>query len=100
MEHITIKEYAALRGCSEQNVRKMIADGQLAYELSGNANRNQTKSLIPVSELPDKLQAKHYGAKAGSAVAMVAQPKALEDYTADERAQIKLWSELLEEWQR
>lgn len=31
---------------------------------------------------------------------MVAQPKALEDYTADERAQIKLWSELLEEWQR
>lgn len=51
MEHITIKEYAKLRGCSEQNVRKMIADGQLAYELSGNANRNQTKYLIPVSEL-------------------------------------------------
>lgn len=100
MEHITIKEYAALRGCSERNVRKMIADGQLAYELSGNANRNQTKYLIPVSELPDRLQAKHYGAKAGSAAAMVAQPKALEDYTADERAQIKLWSELLEEWQR
>ena len=68
MEHITIKEYAALRGCSERNVRKMIADGQLAYELSGNANRNQTKYQAASEALRRKSRKRsRYGSAAESA---------------------------------
>ncbi len=103
MEHLTVKEYAVLSGCSERCVRKQLTGGQLAYELSGNPLNHTRQYLIPVSTLPGNLQAKYYGAQAGSAATVAgaaAQRKALEEYTAEERAQIKMWSDLLTEWQR
>jgi putative transposase len=101
MDKLTVCEYAELRGCSEQYVRRLIADERLAYQIADNPANKIKQYLIPISALPGDLQAKYYGSRAGKAAAgAVKQPRVLEEYSADERERIKMWSELLMDWQR
>lgn len=104
MDQLTVREFAELKGCSERYVRKLIAAGSLAYQIADDPSNNVKQYLIPASALPESLQAKYYAGKGGLAVQgikeVAARPKLLEEYSEDEREQIRMWSELLLDWQR
>lgn len=101
MDKLTVRELAELKGCSDRYVRMMISENRIAYEEAADPANKIKQYLIPVNALPAELQSKYYGSRAGAAVAgAVKQPKALEEYSAVERDHIRMWSELLMEWQR
>lgn len=101
MDKLTVREYAELRGCSERHARRLLVTEQTAYEISDDPANKIKQYLIPVSELPPALQSKYYGSRVGTAAAgTVKQPRMLEEYSAEERERIKMWSELLMDWQR
>ena len=60
MEHLTVKEYADLRGITVQYARKLVSDGKLkadtVYGAGGISGRSY---LIPLSEIAPRLQKKY-----------------------------------------
>lgn len=104
MDKLTVREFAELKGCSERHARRLLIAGQIAYEVADDPLNKIKQYLIPASALPESLQAKYYAGKGGLAVQgikeVAARPKLLEEYSEDEREQIRMWSELLLDWQR
>lgn len=109
MEYLTVKEAAELKGCSEQYVKKLCKDNKLQSIQEINS-KGRPKYLIPVSALPEDLQAKYYARlykEAGTAPELkehVSKPvkkvikKPFEQYTAEQRAEIALWCGIIREW--
>lgn len=112
MDGLTVKEVAALKGCSVQAVRKMIKDGKLETVETKSPANGRLQYLAPVETLPEDLRAKYYASIHADAPAMPApaekpKPKGraekaakpFEEYSQAEREEIMLWTEILEVWQ-
>ncbi len=103
---ISIKEAALLRGCSAQHLQKQALAGQI------NAVTEQTKNgrkkyMIPLTELTEAEQIRYYsdhGMELPKELRKVktkpaaARSTDLESYSADQREEINIWSEILREW--
>lgn len=109
METLTTKEYAELRGCTVQYIRKLVAAGKIkANESYGAGGTGGTSYLIPLASIEPELQRKYRRRKArqeaaqetGQAGQETAGPTAvdLELYTEEERAQMALWKTILADW--
>ena len=110
MDYLSVSDVAKLKGVSDRAVQKSITDGKISctVELS---DRKRPKYMIPVSSLPEELQARYYGKlrqEAGIppvAEKAVKQPgkrseKSFEDFSEEERGQIIMWRGIVEDWQR
>ncbi|MDE5935923.1 MAG: hypothetical protein K2G83_00740 [Ruminococcus sp.] len=63
MDYLTVKEVANLKQCSVQYIKKRCKDKKIAAELQHNPETNKERYIIPVSALPEDLQAKYYKQK-------------------------------------
>lgn len=112
MEYLTVKEVAALKGCSERYIKTLCSQGKL-QATSMKSCKNRMKYMIPVSSLPDDLKSRYYGRlkkEAGIMTEPVQEPaqakKAkvkrilnFEDCTEEQRRTINTWTSILNEWQ-
>lgn len=106
MEEITVKEYAQLRGCTEQYVRKMISENRLtANERWGQGGNKGLSYMIPLSSIDDpKLIAKYRrieSRKANSGRTKETKPVTLPDkeaMTEKERGEITFWKQVIAGW--
>lgn len=53
MDYLTVKEYAELKCCKPQYVRKLILDGKLEAEQCTHSQNKQMCYMIPVSTLSE-----------------------------------------------
>lgn len=110
MEHITVNEYAELCQCSVRTAQRNISGGKVSciVELT---DRKRPKYMIPVSSLPEELQAKYYCGKRQEAGIPPPVEKAekksksrvkmaFEDFSEEERKRIIMWRGIIEDWQR
>lgn len=98
---LTVKEIAELKGCSEQYIKKLVAENKLVCVETTN-EKNRKKYLIPLSSLPGNLQRKYYQQKKREEVRgilPVTPSKPLDCYTDAERKEIAFWMDLVEQWQ-
>lgn len=116
MDYLTATEMSKLKGCSLQNIQKLLKDGKIEAKQEVNC-KGRMKYLILVSALPEELQAKYYKQKRtetgilpekiesgnGSATALKYRckgiKKAFQEFSETERLTIKFWIDLLNEWQ-
>lgn len=117
MDYLTVKEVAELKGCSERYVRKQISDGTISANEIVNQSNGRTCYSIPITSLPEELQAKYYkqkrteagitpekaepekSEKTGVKYGLKGKKRDFESFSADERDVISLWINLLHEWQ-
>ncbi len=107
LDYLSVKEAAVLKGCSERYIKQICKNGKLSCDIEIN-NKNRPKYMIPISALPDDLQLKFYNSKKQEAgiepvLKAVKQhkntvKKAFEDFTAEQREQITMWTSILDEW--
>ncbi len=107
MELLTVKDVAALKGCSVQYIKKLARNNTLAHEVGVNGN-GRKKYLFPISSLDTSLQLKWYkqrGAYVPPELRQAPKPvppkalKPLEFYSKQQREEIDSCIQLLEQWQ-
>ena len=109
MDYLTVKEVAELKGCSERYVQRLCKSGKIEFALYIDANNQQQSYSIPISTLPDELQQRYYKQQRSDAGLLpevkekvkpsARKQRAFEELTADERAEVNVWTEILKEWQ-
>lgn len=106
MEQLTVKEYADLRGCNEQYVRKLISQGKItAVETFGVGGHKGLNYKIPLASIEPKLIAKYkriQTRKQNTDKPKESKPVLITDVealTANERLEIVFWKEIIEEWE-
>lgn len=109
MDYLSVKEAAELKGCSERYIKQLCKDGKLMCSIEIN-DKNRPKYMIPVSALPEDLQAKYYAKKRNEAniepVKTVVKRdkkavlKPFEQFSKAEREQIVLWKSIIDDWQK
>lgn len=112
MDYLTVKEAAELKGCSERYIQRLIKSEKLSYKEQINARNNQICYMIPVTALPEELQAKYYKQeKTKTGILPEKVEKAvlkyrskgnqmkIDSFSAEEREEIQFWICLLNEWQ-
>ncbi len=116
MDYLTVAEVSKLKGCSLQNIQKLLKDGKIEAKQERNC-KGRMKYLIPVSALSEDLQTKYYKQKRtatgilpektesqnDSATALKYRckgiKKSFQEFSEKERLTIKFWIDLLNEWQ-
>ena len=116
MDYLTLKGVAELKGCSWQNIQRLVKDKKLDF-IQKLSCKGRMKYLIPVSALPEDLQAKYYKQKrtetgikpekteSGNAPETALKygckgvKKAFQEFSETERETIRFWINLLNEWQ-
>lgn len=63
MDYLTVAELAELKNCSVQYIKRICKDGKMLTELQPHPQNKQLCYMIPVSALPEDLQAKYYRKK-------------------------------------
>lgn len=113
MEYLTVKELAELKGCSERYIQRLVKSNKIVAEEHINPSNKQTCYSIAISSLPDDLQAKYYKQKRTEAGLLPEQQdvkekkaekpqapqRSFEELSADERAEVNLWTDIVREWQ-
>lgn len=117
MDYLTVKKVAELKNCSERYIRKQIYKGDISANQVINETNGHLSYLIPVSALPEDLQAKYYKQKRTETGVLPEKTepentlqtafkyrlkgvsKTFEEFSETERAVIKFWTDLLREWQ-
>ncbi|MCM1271631.1 MAG: DDE-type integrase/transposase/recombinase [Ruminococcus flavefaciens] len=118
MDYLTVKELAELKGCSLQHLQKQIKIGKIYAEQKLHPQNNKMCYMIPITSLPEELQAKYYKQKRTETGIMpekseseqpVKEPglkyrskgtkRTFDSFTAEEREIIRFWIDLLNEWQ-
>lgn len=112
MDYLTIKELAQLKGCSERHAKRIVKEGKIQAEMQIDPMIKQERYMIPISTLPEDLQAKYYAKlkkEAGLSPELIesetlkphknAVKKRFEEYSEAERVEIALWCNILREWQ-
>lgn len=113
MDYLTVKEVAALKGCSERYIRTQIKSDKLQAEKTINASNGHESYLVSISSLSEELQVKYHKQKRTEAgllpekksdgVKPIKKPivpqRSFEKLSADERAEVNLWTEIVREWQ-
>ena len=111
MTLLTVQEVATLKGCTERYIRKLINENKLLY-VDADISNKKYKYMIPLENLPEDLQMKYHEKfqteyeplpinlpKPKQKRKAVKQRK-IDDFTAEERKEIALWCEILDEWQQ
>lgn len=117
MDYLTVTEMAKLKKCSISYISRLIKTNKIPAESTLNPETNKIHSLIPVSALPEDLQAKYYKQKRTETGVMPGKTesenssetafkyrlkdvsKAFEELSETERLTIIFWIDLLNEWQ-
>lgn len=113
MDYLTVKEIAELKNCSERYVKKLCKDGKIQTELQPHPQNKQLCYMIPIMSLSEDLQAKYYkqkrtetgllpeqeADKAKKAEKPTVPQRSFEELSADERAEVNLWTDIVREWQ-
>lgn len=117
MDYLTVTELAELKKCSISYISRLIKTNKISAEFTLNPETNKMHSLIPISALPEDLQAKYYRQKRTETgilpekIETESTPqtafkyrlkgvkKSFEEFSVTERAVIKFWTNLLREWQ-
>ena len=113
MDYLTMKEVADLKGCSWQNIQRLVKNGKLNF-VQEMGNKGRMKYLISVSALPEDLQARYYAKlrkDTGLAPELIEDKpeialkkpkktikKAFEEYSQAEREEMAEWIRILREW--
>lgn len=104
MEQISVEEYAELRGCTCQYVRKLIRDGKLsAVERFGAGGKNGLSYMIPLAECDPKIIKKYNRLHKIKATEEKPEkpyliPQSMEKMTEAERTEIFFWKKVLNDW--
>lgn len=117
MDYLTVAELAELKNCSVQYIKRICKDGKILTELQPHPQNKQPCYMIPISALPEDLQAKYYRKKkteAGILPEKIESSNAIEtplkcncksvektfqEFSEAERETIRFWSNLLNQWQ-
>lgn len=112
MDYLTVKEAAELKCCSERYVKTLCKNGKLHSEQQIHPQNKQMCYMIPVSSLSENLQQKWYKQKRSESGLLLkateekpekkktaAPQRSFEELSADERAEVNLWTEIVKEWQ-
>ncbi len=112
MDYLTMKEVADLKGCSWQNIQRLVKSNKLDF-IQEMGCKGRMKYLIPVSVLSEDLQAKYYAKMkkdSGLAPELKNEPETVlkqspkrvqrtfEELSEEERTRLNFWCSLLEEW--
>ncbi len=111
MEYITVREYAELKGCKTQYIRKLCKDGEIQAEQRPHPQNNKMCYMIPITALPEEIQAKYYrNLKSNINLPVlneekkaVKEPKktvskSFEEMSEEERSEAMIWTGIIEEW--
>ena len=105
MIYITTKELADIRNCSMRNIQKLVKSNSIQSKIDESNGRK--KILIPISELTESEQIRYYTDKGIELPKELRKTKAkptaarstdIESYSADQREQITVWTEILRDW--
>ncbi len=107
METVSVSEYAELKGCTVQYVRKLITSGKLkASERFGAGGKNGLSYEIPLAECDPKIIRKYnrlHGIKEKPKAAVPSGPRllpdSLEKLTEEERMETAFWKRVIQEWE-
>ncbi len=100
MEYLTVKQMAELAGCTERRIKQKAQNGDFIVNEIKN-DRNLKQYLFPVDTLPESIKNRYYAMmKSDMNVLSVASAKAIDTLTEKEREQIRMWSDIVLEWQR
>lgn len=113
MDYLTVKELAELKGCSERYIKRIVKEGKAHAEQKLHPQNNKMCYMIPIASLSENLQAKYYKQKrtetgllpehetdnAKKAERSTVPQRSFEELSADERAEINLWTDIVREWQ-
>lgn len=106
LDYLTVKEVAELKGCSEQYIKRLLKSGKLQSEMQLNPDSKKTRYIIPVTALPEELQARYYKRQRTDSglLPVVKNKKAVtqrkfEELSADERREVTVWTDIVREWQ-
>lgn len=111
MDYLTVNEFAELKGCRTQYIRKLCKDGKLPAKQRLHPQNKKMCYMIPVSALPEELQGKYYGRiKAEINLPALKDDKkplkqqkktvskTLEEMSEAERQEATRWSGIIKEW--
>ncbi len=113
VDYLTVKELAELKGCSLRHAQRIINEEKIKAEIQFDAEIKQERYMIPVSTLPEDLQAKYYKQKRTEAGLLpeheadkekkaekpTVPQRSFEELSADERTEVNLWTDIVREWQ-
>ena len=115
LDYLTVKEFSELSGYSERHARRICQNGTVNSKSKKNTSNGRISYTIPVSSLPEDLQAKYYAKlKKDTGLApelmedksektlkkpLKSVKKAFEEYSQAEREEMSTWCEILREWQ-
>lgn len=98
MTYLTVEQVAGLANCSERWIRNQVAVGDIYAECEHRNAKDYTYKF-PVDKLPDNLKKKYYQQLKKDVTTAPVEGKALEEYTAEQREQIRWWTDTVERWQ-
>jgi len=114
-ELLTVKQVAQLMRCSERAVQLAISEGRLLSEPHEAPRNNRVQYMIPLRTLPADLQLRYLEqqkpkdlpepepvAPRKRAKAPAQEPerrRAFDEFSAEEREQIALWTQIVKGWQ-
>ena len=105
MEQLNVKEVAELGGCSERRIRQKAESGELKAEVTLDS-RNRKKYIFNLTDLPEAMQNKYFRTHKPGGIALALtksaenQKRLYTEYNDKDREHIKMWAEILEEWQK
>ena len=109
MEYLTTREYANLRGCSDDYVYRLIKSKKLiAEEIMGVVGNSGKQYRIPLASIEPgyikkwkRMQAKENGVQETPKEKTVPVPLNLtvENLSMEEREEVARWKRILEDWQ-
>ena len=98
---LTVKDVAALRGCSERAVRKQIASGKL--KARSDDDYHYTRWLIPLESLPPADRRKYMRTQ-GIDIFIPPEPheiirktRSFDEYTEKQRTEFIFWQKAVKE---
>ena len=111
MIYLTTKEFATIKGCSERYIKRLAKDGKIETEKQPD-KYNGYKYMIPLTELTPKQQIKWYQDNklpvpdellpntSDKCLKSKLKSKNLsyEQLTDEQRKQVALWEQILEDW--
>lgn len=104
MDSITAEEYAELKCCTVQYVRRLVASGKIkAEEKFGAGGKNGVSYLIPLAEcepgIIKKYNRRHKAAEPQEPGKTRLATLSVEQLTESEREEIAFWRRVLDEWE-
>lgn len=107
MDYLTVKEYAELKGCTERYIKRICKEGKIPAEQRPHPQNKKMCYMIPVSALPEEIQAKYYGKRKAEINLPVFKEdkkakkivsKTFEEMSESERREANVWFGIIDEW--